>query len=363
MDDNSLTEILDGLLASGSPFAIYHLPGAQTIRLIEPVRVTQPGSLSKAKDARGFIAAPFDLHDDECPLLMFAEDRVTEFATDSITADDNHNGRRFDITEITETGGETRQAYEAAFGRFYAALSEKRFDKLVLARRKSYGLADRTALTVMFCRALHRYPTAFTYMFHSETSGTWMGATPEMLLRGDRHTLRTVALAGTRTACDGTADRPWDDKNTAEQAYVSRYIANTLHSLGIECRATGPHTLRAGHLEHLCTEFEFDLTASTDRCRIIEALHPTPAVCGLHKGDAFAFINANEPCRRTYYSGFVGALNAAGDTDLFVNLRCLNVKDRTMQLYAGGGIILGSIVNNEWEETRNKMQTMLTLAI
>ena len=87
-------------------------------------------------------------------------------------------------------------------------------------------------------------------------------------------------------------------------------------------------------------------------------LHPTPAVCGLPKEEAYRFIIDTENYDRSYYSGIIGWLAPEGDTTLYVNLRCMRIDKDTATLYAGGGILPTSEAESEWEETQHKMDTM-----
>ena len=94
---------------------------------------------------------------------------------------------------------------------------------------------------------------------------------------------------------------------------------------------------------------------------LLKLLHPTPAVCGLPKEEAYRFILDNEGYDRSYYSGFIGWLRPEGRTDLYVNLRCMNVKEDSLTLYAGGGLLASSELDDEFQETEKKMQTMQNL--
>ena len=91
---------------------------------------------------------------------------------------------------------------------------------------------------------------------------------------------------------------------------------------------------------------------------LIKYLHPTPAVCGLPKETAKDFILQNENYTRSYYSGYLGELNVNENTQLFVNLRCMEVKDAKIALYVGGGITKASIPEKEFEETVAKAMVM-----
>ncbi len=94
---------------------------------------------------------------------------------------------------------------------------------------------------------------------------------------------------------------------------------------------------------------------------LLKRLHPTPAVCGLPKEKAYRFIQENEGYDRQYYSGFIGWLEPEGKSDLYVNLRCMNILSDRLVLYAGSGLLLSSEPESEWQETEAKMQTMRRL--
>jgi isochorismate synthase len=94
---------------------------------------------------------------------------------------------------------------------------------------------------------------------------------------------------------------------------------------------------------------------------LLQALHPTPAVSGLPKEEAFRFIEENEGYDRLYYSGFLGMLDAERETGIYVNLRCMHIAHDSLTLFAGGGLLASSSLEDEWEETEYKLKTMLDI--
>ena len=134
-----------------------------------------------------------------------------------------------------------------------------------------------------------------------------------------------------------------------------------LLSLGIHSTESGPYPAYAGTLSHLKTDFHFSLRDNNGLGDLLKVLHPTPAVCGLPKEEAYRFILENEGYDRRYYSGFIGWLDPNGRTDLYVNLRCMHIEDERLTLYAGGGLLASSELNDEWLETEKKLQTMKRL--
>ena len=91
---------------------------------------------------------------------------------------------------------------------------------------------------------------------------------------------------------------------------------------------------------------------------LINSLHPTPAICGIPKSVATDFILKYEGYNRAYYSGYLGELNMNDSTNLFVNLRCMQIENNMAAIYVGGGITNESIPENEWLETVSKSEIM-----
>ena len=109
------------------------------------------------------------------------------------------------------------------------------------------------------------------------------------------------------------------------------------------------------------TEFRFETADRRCLGNLVELLHPTPAICGLPRKEALQFIKENEGYDRSYYSGFIGMIDADGRNDIYVNLRCMNIGENDLTLFAGGGLLDSSDVDQEWEETNDKLQTMLAI--
>ena len=252
----------------------------------------------------------------------------------------------------------SREDYHDDFFRFHRAFSTTSFKKLVLAR--SVDISHQGVHPCrLFAQACDRYPEAFVTLFSAPQCGTWLVATPEVLLANEGKRWHTMALAGTMRYSDEKLQ--WSEKNVQEQAYVSRYIADCLSRYSYDVAVNGPYTTRAGMLAHLRTDFSFTLVDGANVGNVLADLHPTPAVCGLPKDEAHRFIVENETCDRSYYSGFSGPLNMDGDTALFVSLRCMRILDDRYRLYAGGGILPQSDETQEWNETAAKMQAMQSL--
>jgi isochorismate synthase len=172
-----------------------------------------------------------------------------------------------------------------------------------------------------------------------------------------------MALAGTQNYED-TIDVVWEKKEMEEQQFVTDFILDSIKSLTTEVAVSSPYTLKAGGVLHIKTDIEGKLNKDSNMKQVVSVLHPTPAVCGLPKQSAKNFILENEEYDREYYTGFLGEINKkefskdTSKTDLYVNLRCMQIKDKRAHLYIGCGITEASIPEKEWKESVNKSMTM-----
>ena len=241
-----------------------------------------------------------------------------------------------------------------------AAIREGDLSKVIVSRQIPVEKPSRSLENIF--RELHdQTPNAFTYLVNLPITGTWMGATPEVLLKLHERSFETVSLAGTQLRKNDSEDYCWKTKDIEEQAFVSRYMLETFHLFDIhKYRTTGPETLESGKVAHLKTSFFFP-AEKIENCLgdFIAELHPTPAVCGLPKNLADEFIRKNEKYERKYYSGYLGPWKLNQQVNLFVNLRCMEITGNQFILYAGGGITSKSIPEREWEETNQKAKTLL----
>ncbi len=253
----------------------------------------------------------------------------------------------------TET---TREEFLEQSKRIHQEISAGACEKVVLSRVKSAPY-QKQFLFEDFETLCTTYPNAFVYLVSSAHFGTWIGATPEILLEKYGSAYRTVALAATKKVDDSTA---WSPKEYFEQGVVNAFIVKRLHDAGCEAvQSNERHEYTAGPLKHLRNEISFSST-NIDLKSLIDTLHPTPAVSGLPQDKAISLIHDLETHQRSLYAGVIGVMDEHS-SHLFVNLRCAQVFDDTVSLYIGGGHTEASDANAEWEETENKAKTLLNV--
>jgi len=244
-----------------------------------------------------------------------------------------------------------------------SSISTGAFQKAVLSRIRVIEGNYTSIIPKLFQVICRKHPNAFVYLFKSDNH-FWMGASPEPLLRLRDGKISTVSLAGTRPYAEKHMDiNRWTAKEVLEQEYVTRYIHDVLWAFKVrDYRVSSPYVKKAGNLVHIRTDFSFNVEMISGRLwELVDAMHPTPAVAGQPKEDAIRFIKNLEPHDRDYYTGFLGPVSQEQEIDLFVNLRCLKITPGYLSLYVGGGITLDSEPEDEWNETRLKVESLMKI--
>jgi len=373
-----MTHLLHHFISQGYSIALWRLPNSETLHWIADLQIplqTQKPIIEQ--EAVGFWISPFWNEHLENTYFIRAEwhavcnNQVWHLPTNTTMDTDRQASANIQqyflpTPAITYT---TQNEHEALVQAGIEAIEKGEMRKLVLSRAKSIAYPAGFDIFTTFEKLCATYPTAFCYFFHLPAVGTWMGATPETLIAIEENqtVFRTVALAGTQ-AYKGQAVRNalWSQKEIEEQAIVSRYIINCFKKIRLrEFEEDGPKTVIAGHLMHLQTNFWVNMQGQGEEeyfpqlgSKMLELLHPTSAVCGMPKPESQAFILAHEGYDRQFYSGFLGTSNVEHNSHLFVNLRCMQLHEASLTLYAGGGITIDSVPEHEWEETALKMQIM-----
>jgi len=266
------------------------------------------------------------------------------------------------------TGNTEKDAYIDLVTKGIAEIERGVFEKVVASRSKSVDLPPDFDIVTAFQKLCHANPNALISFVSSPETGSWLGATPELLVNVEGGAIfRTIALAGTQPYREGMSLKSvaWTQKDIEEQALVERYIISCFKRIRLrEYDEHGPKTVVAGNVLHLKSEFTVDMQA-TDFLQLgtimLQLLHPTSAVCGMPLNAALDFLRKHEGYDRQFYSGFLGPINFKNNIHIFVNLRCAQLLESKATLYAGAGVTIDSVPEQEWEETEMKMNTLLNV--
>lgn len=335
------------------PFVVYNKPNVKEVFGVFQQNMDL-NTITNQFDKQGFVFAPFNTRD---TTVLFPLS-VSEFMSGSMLEDDG-----IELQGISSTNIASKSAHLDLVEKGVEAIKNERFKKVVLSRKEKVTLT-KIDIVETYNKLLQTYPNAFVYVWFHPKVGLWFGATPETLLKLENNYFTTMALAGTQVYKENI-EPTWSQKEIDEQKFVTDYIVNKLSSFSKGLQVSETETVKAGSLVHLRTEIkgELDVVKENSLFSLVDLLHPTPAVCGLPKEAAKQFILENENYNRSYYTGFLGELNMGelhkNDSHLFVNLRCMEIKNTEASIYVGGGITIESNSEKEWEETVAKSTIML----
>ncbi|NNE31847.1 MAG: chorismate-binding protein [Winogradskyella sp.] len=369
MDVNSFFEKLHTHYNNKLPFVVYSRP----INSIISCWLQRNDKLHITKDfsESGFVFAPFDLHDNA---IVFPE-QFCQY--DKVHTEELKIDKRILVnTKAPDLAAKPTHINLVAKG--IDSIKKGQLDKVVLSRKVSKDTNIKNPIEI-FKRLFNTYKNAMVYCWYHPKVGLWLGATPELLFKIEGKQLTSISLAGTQPFNNTDAFK-WSSKEIEEQQIVTNYLVKKIEPFTSLIKISDLETVRAGNLLHLKSRITSTIKSATSLKTIIEALHPTPAVCGFPKDVAKEFILKHENYTREYYTGFLGELNlkqtktrntnkrnvennayavVKKQSNFYVNLRCFQVKSEEAIIYVGGGITRDSIAENEWEETVNKTKTIL----
>lgn len=331
------------------PFVLYSLPSSNLLNASFQKNNALFTSKKLTEDA--FVLAPFNF-EANAAIIPYAECENFSVEIDTFNNDfkDIVPFEAIEIEKLTHI-----KIVEKAI----ETIKNTDNSKIVISRKKEISLQNfevQKLMTTLFSV----YSETFRYIwFHPET-GLWCAATPETLVKVEGNNFKTMSLAGTQKARNEKVI--WGQKEIEEQLLVTETVTKNLKTIISNLNISQPYNQTAGSLVHIRTDISGEISEDSPLSKIVKAIHPTPAICGVARQFAKHFILKNENYEREFYTGFVGLINGNNiKTDLYVNLRCMKVDNNIATLYAGGGITAASHAEDEWNETQNKLQTMAQL--
>jgi len=247
------------------------------------------------------------------------------------------------------------------------AIEQGQLKKAVLARRVDLTLAHTPNMPELLTRWRSKNPASFSFLL-SQSGWQFLGCSPERLFVRHQQRLDTEAIAGTLPRGQNRDEDFFygqqlltDPKLRLEHRLVGDFIGQQLrpHCADIDTQGK-THILKLSAIQHLCQPIQASLKRGVGNHTLLQALHPTPAVCGYPRQAAHNLINELEPVGRGWYSGAVGVVSDAG-AEFAVAIRSALSHNNQLFCYSGVGIVEGSVAEQEWQELESKLHSLLEL--
>jgi menaquinone-specific isochorismate synthase len=261
-----------------------------------------------------------------------------------------------------------RSHFLAAVRQALGAIAQGDIHKIVLAQALDVTARQALSPWTALQRLRSIYPECHSFALGNGRGQVFLGASPERLLTVAGGKLTTEALAG--SAPRGTTSRQdqriaqglrTNPKELHEHRFVADFITASLRQLGIAPQMPAqPQVIRLANIQHLQTPIEASLPAQLHPLDILAHLHPTPAVAGLPRPRVEQLIRQLESFERSLYAAPIGWLDSQNNCEFVVGIRSALLADNRARLYAGAGIVAGSLPDRELAEVTLKQQTLLT---
>lgn len=258
--------------------------------------------------------------------------------------------------------------FKASVEKALAAIAANYFHKIVLSHAIDIEAEQEIAWGDALQRLRHLNPDCYLFSTSNGQGQTFIGASPERLLKLQDSELFTDALAGSaprgRTDIEDTAyghHLLHSSKELREHRIVIQFIQQQLTRLGLAPQVTlaHPHLLQLANIQHLQTPIRAKVPPHIHVLEILADLHPTPAVAGMPREIACQEIRQFELFERGLYAAPLGWVDYQGNGEFIVGIRSALIQGNTARLYAGAGIVAGSDPDQELAEVNLKLQVLL----
>ncbi|MGG0893008.1 isochorismate synthase DhbC [Cytobacillus horneckiae] len=263
--------------------------------------------------------------------------------------------------------------YEKAVEKIVSSIQNGELEKAVLGRILQVAAKEELNIPQLIKQLIAENENKFNFALNisdgTERKKTLIGASPELLISKYGKTVVTNPLAGSRPRkADPLEDRQMENelrhskKDLHEHQFVVHSIEEALRPF---CKSLyvpkKPSVISTNTMWHLSTKIVGELKdSSTQSIQLAECLHPTPAICGTPADTAYKKIEMLEPFERDYFTGLIGWSNRNGDGEWAITIRCAEIENNLISLFAGAGIVEDSVPQEETAETAAKFRTMLS---
>ncbi|MEM0967232.1 MAG: isochorismate synthase [Verrucomicrobiota bacterium] len=272
------------------------------------------------------------------------------------------------LVSVRHVRAEATERFRERVEQALSTIQNTTLEKVVLSRWLDLEAEDdfRPLETLRLLR--ESYPNCFAFSYSRGSGASWIGATPERLVRLRNGRFDTEAIAGSVARGSSLSEDSelgenllLSEKDLREHRFVVEEISRSLEGLGL-CpeAARNPQLLRLPNVQHLRTPISGQNPEGLSLIDLIGALHPTPAVNGVPHQEAGRLIEELESFSRGLYSGCLGWEKPSDSGESVVALRTARMEGDSARLFAGAGIVEGSSPQKELRETEIKFAAMLS---
>jgi len=259
-----------------------------------------------------------------------------------------------------------KELYQDALSDVISAIKNKEAKKVVIARSIKMNFENAVSSVTALQHITKEQQESYQFGLQKDNK-LFFGATPERLIEIENGKAYSTCVAGSiARGKSAVEDRKLgeeligDHKNREEHQYVVNMISDVFNNYCTDVSVpTEPKLMKIRDIQHLFTPVEGEINRHADIFSLVEALHPTPALGGFPTNTALDIIRDKEKMNRGYYAAPIGWTDTKGNGEFAVAIRSALLENDSAYLYAGGGIVADSEVEQEYEETWVKFRPVL----
>jgi menaquinone-specific isochorismate synthase len=302
--------------------------------------------------------------------LAFPEDldRIDDVLAMLDTLSDENQPRTsdHDFTILRRQDYPDRSDWDSIMTWALEAFRRAELEKVVLARRSDLTFRDSLDAVDLMARLRELTHDCYHFLFQPKGGKAFLGSSPERLISRSGRYVATEAVAGTRPRGDSTEEDEGladgmlsSEKDRREHELVRQSVAAAMAPLCTSFQQDqNVSVMRLDSRMHLFSSMWGTLNEGVNDADLMRALHPTPAVGGVPTGTAMEAIGHHEPFDRGWYAGPIGWIGT-DSSEFAVGIRSALISRNTLSLYAGAGIVEGSVASDEWDEVEQKISDFL----
>ena len=237
-------------------------------------------------------------------------------------------------------------------------INDGSIDKLVLGYKLILKIKDSLNIIKILKRFKLYHPNSCRYVWKRNENDLIFGASPEKLFSYYDNKLILEAIAGTGLIGEDIDNSLKCEKNIREHNFVINYLIESLQLLNVNTFKKGKLSVKeCGNIAHLCTLIHADMNKLCP-FKLLDILHPSPAVCGYPKDESLRLISSLENFDRGNYASPIGWVDNQGNADFRVALRGARIINGYIEFIAGSGLVKGSVCEKEIQEIKLKLESI-----
>ena len=232
--------------------------------------------------------------------------------------------------------------------------------KVVISNILSCDINKKPLYSNIIKKLKNNHPTCCVFYYRYNNMQSFIGASPEMILKKETNIINIDALAGSKPIINKNQLLN-DNKIQEEHGFVVEGIVDTLKSINIDSKIEESYILELKNIAHLKTEITSEIDAQLNPLNILDILVPTAALSGYPKAPSMDIIDSIEENERGWYAGPIGWIDSEMNCQFYAALRSAYINNNKIYFYGGAGIVINSDSDEEWEEIVDKIDSIYNI--